>query len=383
MPATTSAGTADRVVRAMMGLRFTDSCGSRQTLGMEGYRLPRNLAPRPVPCILASPAAVCESQRARRIPHACDHTVLKVAFWGLVALDLAGILLLFVLGLAAAGSSRTSPAQVTLVLLVLPCIPLIASVVVFTRATSPVGRLVALLVAAAPLVILVSARAMALMQLRANTNERGEMTFFRSGPMRDIAEAIARNDARTVASLVPAVNVNATGSSDVTLLLLAARQLRRTPEQHDVLRVLLAAGADPNKGGQYELPLAIAIQQSGKAGLEPVKLMLDAGANPNLTTSFGEPVWFAATGQSSSVETLALLLDRGAQINALARNESTALFSAANARNWKAALVLLERGADWRRGRSVNGLPFKSLIDSQVGLESGDSAYANVRRLVQ
>jgi hypothetical protein len=309
--------------------------------------------------------------------------MLRVAFWGLVALDLLGILLLFVLGLAAAGSSRTSPVQVALVLLVLPCIPLAASVLLFVRATSPLGRLVALLLAAAPVLILVSARALAVVQLRANTNERGEMTFFRSGPIREIAEAISRNDSRTVASLVPKVDVNANGFSDATLLLLAARQLRQTPQQHEVLRVLLEAGANPNKGGQYELPLAIAIQESGKAGPEPVKLLLDAGANPNLTTSFGEPVWFAATGQSSTPETLTLLLDRGADVNAMGRNESTALFAAAAARNWKAALLLLQRGADWRRGRSVNGLPFRSLIGSYVGAESGDSAYVAVRHFLQ
>jgi hypothetical protein len=308
---------------------------------------------------------------------------LKIVFWGLAALDLLGILLLFVLGLAAAGSSRTSPLQVTLLLLVLPCIPLAAAVVVFVRSTSPIGRVVALLLVAAPLVVLVSTKAIADAQLRTNSNERGELTFFRAGPMRAIASAISRNDSRTVASLVSKVDVNETGFSDMTLLLLAARQLRRTPEQHEVLRVLLAARADPNKAAQYELPLAIAIQQSGKAGLEPVKLLLDATANPNLKTSFGEPVWFAAIGQSSNPETLALLLDRGADVNATTPNESTALFTAANVRNWKAALLLLQRGADWRRGRSVNGLPFKDLIDSYAGAESGDSAFVGVRRLVQ
>jgi hypothetical protein len=308
---------------------------------------------------------------------------VKVVFWGLAALDLLGILLLFVLGLAAAGSSRTSPLQVTLFLLVLPCIPLAAAMVVYVRSTSPVGRVVALLLVAAPLAVLVSTKAIADVQLRANSNERGELTFFRAGPMREIAEAIRRNDSRTVASLVPKVDVNETGLSDMTLLLLAARQLRETPQQHEVLRVLLAARADPNKAAQYELPLAIAIQQSGKAGLEPVKLLLDAGANPNLKTSFGDPVWFAAIGQSSTLETLTLLLDRGADVNAITPNGSTALFTAANVRNWKAALVLLERGADWRRGRSVNGLSFRDLIDSYAGAESGDSAFADVRRLVQ
>ena len=309
--------------------------------------------------------------------------MMRLAFWGLAALDLLGILLLFVLGLAAAGPSKTSPVQVTLLLLVIPCIPLAAAVVLFLRSTSPVGRGVALLLAAAPLLILVSTRAITEVQLRANTNERGDLTFFRSGAMRGIAEAIARNDSATVASLVPKVAVNETGFSDMSLLLLAARQLRRTPEQHTVLRVLLAAGADANKGAQYELPLVIAIQQSAKSGLEPGKLMLDAGANPNLKTSLGEPVWFAAVGQSSSLETLALLLDRGADLNALGPNESTALITAANTRNWKAALLLLQRGADWRRGRSVNGLPFTSMVEGYAGAESGDSAFVAVRRLLQ
>src|SRR5678815_5887851 len=131
----------------------------------------------------------------------------RLVFWGLVALDLLGILLLFVLGLAAADSSRTSPLQVTLFLLVLPCIPLAAAVVVFLRSTSPMGRVVALLLVAAPLAVLVSTKAIADVQLRANSNERGELTFFRVGPMREIAEAIARNDSRTVASLVSTVDV--------------------------------------------------------------------------------------------------------------------------------------------------------------------------------
>ena len=80
---------------------------------------------------------------------------------------------------------------------------------------------------------------------------------------------------------------------------------------------------------------------------------------------------------------MTLLLDRGADLNAMGPNESTALITAATTRNWKAALLLLQRGADWRRGRSVNGLPFKSMVDGYAGAESGDSAYVAVRRLLQ
>jgi ankyrin repeat protein len=270
-----------------------------------------------------------------------------------------------------------------LALLVLPCIPLAAAVLLFVRTSSPIARGGALLLAATPLLVLVSARAIAEVQLRANSNERGELTFFRSGPMREIAEAITRNDSAAVAALLPKVKVNQTGLSGMTLLMVAARQLRETPQQYGALRLLLAAGADPNKDAQYEFPLAIAIQESGKSGLEPLKLMLDAGANPNLKTSFGDPLWFDAVGQSSNLETLTLLLDHGADLNGTSRNESTILFQAANTRNWKAVLLLLDRGADWRKGKSVNGLPFKDLIDSYVGAESGDSAFMNVRRRLQ
>ena len=309
--------------------------------------------------------------------------MLRVAFWGLVALDFAGILLLFVLGLAAAGSTKDNPLHVALVLLVLPSIPLVAAVLLFMRATSPVGRIGGFLLAAAPLLILVVGRSFSEIVLKANSNESGELTFFRAGPMRDIAEAIKRNDVATVDSLLPKVNVNKTGLSDVTLLLLAARQLRETPTQHDVLRSLLRAGAEPNKFAQYEAPLEIAIQESGEGGLEPVKLMLDAGADPNLKAAFGEPLWFSAIGKSSTLETLTLLLDRGADVNAMSGNGATALFTASNVRNWKAALLLLQRGADWRKGVSVNGMPFKNLVDGISHTESGDADYVAVRQFMQ
>jgi len=309
--------------------------------------------------------------------------VIRIAFWGLIALDTLGVLLLFVLGLAAAGSARTNPLQVTLLLLVLPCIPLALSVVLFVRSAAPAWRLLALLLAAAPLLIAVSSRGIAEVQLRANTNERGELTFFRSGPMRQLAEAIARNDSSSVAALARTVDVNRTGMSDMTLLILAMRQLRRTPEQQAVLRLLLEAKADPNKEAQYELPLAIAIQLADKTGPGSVKLLLDAGANPNLTSSFGVPVYFAATGQSSNLETLTMLLDRGANVNAMSPKGETALFSAAMTRNWKAALLLLERGADWKQGRNVGGLTFKSLIDSYAGSYGDDTTFADVRRHLQ
>ena len=308
--------------------------------------------------------------------------MIKAIFWALVAIDVLGLGLIFLLGLAAAGSSRTNPMQVVLFLIV-PCIPLLLAIVLFVRTTTPGLRILALLVAATPLLVLVSARTIAEVQLRANSNAEGELTFFRAGPMRELAEAIGRNDTSAVARLVKSVDVNRDGLDDVTPLILAMRQLRRTPEQHDVVRLLLEAGARPNVGAQYELPLSIALEVAGKAGPEPVKLLLDAGADPNAKDSFGDPVWFLATGKSSSPEILTMLLDRGADANTIGKNGSTALFSAANTRNWKAALLLLQRGADPNLGRSVNGMPFRNWVDGSSGLDANDSAYVAVRQHLQ
>jgi ankyrin repeat protein len=137
--------------------------------------------------------------------------------------------------------------------------------------------------------------------------------------------------------------------------------MRETPEQYEVLKVLLQAKADPNQGAQYELPFQLVIQESGKAGLEPVKLMLDAGADPNAKSSFGDPVWWSAMG----------------------KDESNALIDGANVRNWPAVLLLLQRGADWRKGKTQSGMPFKYLVEGESESQKADSAYQAVRRFVQ
>jgi len=292
--------------------------------------------------------------------------MLKLLFWALVALDVLGLLFFFVLGLAAAGSSRTSPLLVALYMLVLPGALLALAAVVFVRASSPGWRALAFLLAAAPLGILVVTQAFSRATIRANTNASGELTFFEAGPMRDLAEAIRRNDAATVASLAPSVDINEAGMDGMTLLIAALRQLRSTPEEHEVLAALLAAKADPNIGTKYELPLVMALQVTPRSGMRPIQLLLDAGADPNRVGPSGLPSYFSAIGRESSVDALRLLLDRGANVTATGAKGETALLQAATAPNWAAALLLLERGADWRVGRSFNGKTFTEVVEAHV-----------------
>ncbi|MBX3690496.1 hypothetical protein [Dokdonella sp.] len=88
----------------------------------------------------------------------------------------------------------------------------------------------------------------------------GVLTFFEPGPERDLMEAIARNDAAAVATLARQADVNGSGLQGMTPLKHSLRQLRHTPGRQDVLAALLAAGADPNRGTPYEMPLGMAAQ---------------------------------------------------------------------------------------------------------------------------
>jgi ankyrin repeat protein len=304
--------------------------------------------------------------------------MIKLLFWMFIALDAGVILLFFALGLAAAGPSKTSPVSVTLLMLALPAIPLVGAIAVYLRSTSPGWRALAFALAAAPAVLVVATQMYTRAQFKANSNAQGDLTFFRAGPLREIVEAIRRNDAATVAALVPKVDVNGTGMADMTLLVSALRQLRTTPDQHEVVRVLLAVGADPNKGVEYEIPLEMALQVVGKSGPEPVRLLLEAGANPNALNSSGTPLFFAGAGNSADVEILKLLIKHGADLNLTGPKGERVLFAAANARNWKAVLFLLQNGVDSRVGQTLSGQDFRSMLEANASWASADSGYAEV-----
>jgi hypothetical protein len=303
--------------------------------------------------------------------------LIKILYWIIVCFDLAGLLLLFVLGLAAAPSAGASTLGVAAYMLIVPGLLLAASILLFLRTTSPVWRTAALLLAASPMIVMVLLRGIETAKLRVNTDSQGKLTYFHAGPMRDIAAAISRNDAATVASLAPQVDLNRRGYSGMTLLMSAFRQLEVTPDRLEVLRALLKAGADPN-AGTNELSLERAIQISVKTGPEPVLMLLAAGAKPNAKNSFGTPVYFAATGRPISIDILKALLDHGADLKAQGHQGSSVVFQAAISANWKAVLLLIQRGADWKQIRTPDGLTFRDMLESHSRVYGEEGGLAEV-----
>lgn len=299
---------------------------------------------------------------------------MKILFWVLIAADTAALLLFFVLGLAAATSTKESGLAVAFSPpFLIPALILVAAVALFLRSPSPLLRIVALLMAASPALILVWWKGTESIKLRQNTNSSGELTSFREGPLREIAQAIRSNDTATVTRIAPTVDVNSRGYMDLTLLMLTLRQLEKNPTDLTNLRTLLKAGANPNLKSGGEFPLAVAIQQSDHSGAEPATLLLKAGANPNTIDQFGTPLFYAGTYITAPPEVMATLLENGADITIKDKNGLSIVFDAAQTNNWKAVLLLLERGVDYKNGRTVNGETFTDMVESHARV-FGDTA---------
>lgn len=228
----------------------------------------------------------------------------KILFCLFLAIDVVGVGLWFVLGLAAAGPSKTNPLAVVFTLLVVPGLLLLGAVALHQFGRSPALRLLAFLVVSAPAVVLAITYLVG--QLQAGTNPGG--------------------------------------IQGETKLTRALRELPRDPTQLPTLRALLADGADPNEAGEA-LPLVLAVYAAREIGSEPLSLLLDHGADPNHADAFGRPAWFAALGTTVEPAVLGLLLDRGADAAVVDRDGHSAAWAAVATQRWAAALLLVERGA--------------------------------------
>lgn len=236
--------------------------------------------------------------------------LLKLVFWLAMALDAAVLLLFFVLGLAAAGPSHTSPISVFLLMLLAPGLVLGGLGFLFIRTQSTALQLVALTLVLSPILLVMAGIGMQEMQKLLHPEAEQRQVAFQPVSLKEVQDAVLRNDVEGVKKAAAAANIgqHLGGAGVIHMSLL---RLQKSPEQLPVLKALLDAGANPNRG-DADAPLKIAIQCSPKAGIEPVRLLLDAGADPNALDKLGVPVYMAAMDKK---EVLQLLIDRGAKVD--------------------------------------------------------------------
>lgn len=154
-----------------------------------------------------------------------------------------------------------------------------------------------------------------------------------------LVDRLRSGDREAVLAALPGANVDAREPDGSTLLLWATYQA-----DHDMVRALLRAGADPSVTNNYgSTPLAEAVKL---ADLELVRMLLDAGAHPDSPNLDNQTALMLAA-HLGKLDIATLLIERGASVNAVET------FRGQNALMWAAAEnhpdvveLLIRHGAD-------------------------------------
>ncbi|MCM2390784.1 ankyrin repeat domain-containing protein [Streptomyces albipurpureus] len=201
----------------------------------------------------------------------------------------------------------------------------------------------------------------------------------------ELFTAIYEGEDDSVVRLLRAgVSAHAVDEEEETTLHLAAVQ-----DLPGIVRLLLAAGADPNRGSgpdQGELPLCAAAVWGHT---EAVRALLAAGARPDAREEFGGTalLWAAGNGHADTVDAL---LKQGADITLADARQECPLVLAARRGSPATVRVLLEHGTDETQRRAALDESRKWLdVDIAEELETGllrthgDGHESRTRRLAQ
>lgn len=156
-------------------------------------------------------------------------------------------------------------------------------------------------------------------------------------------QAVRAGDRGAVqAQLRAGADVNARDDAGNTPLILAA-----FCAQADVLRLLLQSGADVNATNTAG---ATALLRAASFA-DKARLLVEAGADVKARSAIGNTALLLAARQHGNAATVALLLDRGAGVNATNAFGASALMAAVAAADVETTRLLLDQGAD------VNAVP--------------------------
>jgi hypothetical protein len=165
---------------------------------------------------------------------------------------------------------------------------------------------------------------------------------FFSGTQLELARALLEGDASRVTALAPGVDLNAPGNEGMTLLFFSLQSaFDEKPKQLQALSALVRAGADPaQQSPNVGSPLGVAL---GAEKPDYVRAFLDGGVDPDFRLQTTPILFKAATHHSFN--TLKLLIERGADVNARDRIGGTALNEAFGSLQLDVVDYLLDHGA--------------------------------------
>lgn len=204
-----------------------------------------------------------------------------------------------------------------------------------------------------------------------------------SGQQLTLANAIEHGDVDDVVKLASETDLNKPGKEDMTLLFWAIMNAiydKKTPTQLKMMTVLVKAGADPlqpRPAGKSSPAEYVLKADSG----DWIKALLDGGLSPDAKDkTYKEPIIFE-TIKAKNTETLAAMLDMGANINITDSLGNTLLIEALNFGKYDHVLLLLERGAD-AEIRGHGGLTMGSLLQRLLdGAKEGSEQYQTLTKI--
>ena len=156
-------------------------------------------------------------------------------------------------------------------------------------------------------------------------------------PADNIYSAIRNNDLQTLGRLAGGSGLKATDDRGRTPLMVAAGT-----GSLEAMKLLLAAGADANASDNFGVtPLMFAARDSAK-----VHLLLDAGAHANEKSRQGQTALLIAASTAGSLETVRLLIAKGADPKVIGNGGRTGLIVAASANDIDLVRFFLDAGVN-------------------------------------
>lgn len=309
-----------------------------------------------------------EASRTTRSGFTMDLTQISLAkvFWTVLVVEAVALTVMLVVALR--GGSPGPEGMVGAWVILIPPIFWAILAWLFQRTDSPGLRLTYTVLLLLPLVHIVVGPIFT--QVQQGAWERGwrGADYFTDPAQLNLAGAIYDHNVEGVTQLIPgAGDLNKPYLQETTLFDYAMSHSDASDASFEILRAMLAAGANPNiPPGR---PLALALGQD----LRVARLLLDAGADPNAVYG-GRPVWWtvllAAQDQEQDLTLLRLLLERGADIKARDGEGGPVAYAAFN-KAWRAMWFLMERGADWN-GEQEFGVSVHQMLMNELQYRRDD-----------
>jgi hypothetical protein len=282
-------------------------------------------------------------------------------FWIAVACDAVLLVVLLVLTLSGSDQPEGGRGMVVFFSIIVPALIVSAGALLFLKSRSPALRAVALLVVAGPGLLVAATRLRSAVidsHVRRNVEGSG---YFSSREMQEAGAAVVRGDAAALRALGKSIDINGRGTDGMTLMELAVTRADDSAGNAgepgatlDVVRGLIALGADPNAG----LKVATKLKD-----ITILSALLDAGAKPGFADEHG-PVVFSWLNVMPIAGATALL-DHHLDPNLADSDGMPIIVAAAQQDRWNIVLLLMDRGADASRA-DPHGTRLADVVQSRV-----------------